>query len=177
MKFFDENIPALAGWSGALEPAAGKGFILLVLVFIVLAGWRRGTAAARHLTWTVTFLCLLCLPIFVHCLPAWPAPAWMVPPVLSQDLPDSLTFNLPGEASRKAESAAVVSENKTVAQGSASSGQTAQGEHPVGWRDIAMIIWFAGAMFGLARLLLIQIRLECMAARMQTCQKIGRAHV
>ena len=90
MKTLIENVPALAGWAGFLEPVAWKSLALLALVFVALGWWRRGMAAGRHLMWAMTFLCLLCLPVFMHCLPAWPAPAWMAPPVLNNSLPDSV---------------------------------------------------------------------------------------
>lgn len=106
MKTLAESVPALAGWGGRLEPVAWKSLVILALVFVLMTWWRRGTAAARHLAWTMTFLCLLCLPVFVYCLPTWPTPAWMLPSVLNNALPDSLSFDLHSNINRKSQAAA-----------------------------------------------------------------------
>ena len=83
MKFFAECVNALTNWSGFLEPVVWKGFVILVFVFAMTALWRRSAAAVRHLAWTMTFVCLLCLPVLVRCLPAWNAPMWIVPTAMN----------------------------------------------------------------------------------------------
>src|SRR5208282_221484 len=110
MRFFAENVNLLANWSGFLAPVAWKGFVILALVFALMALWRRRAAAVRHLAWTMTFFYLLCLPVFVQCLPAWRPPAWIIPPVLNNSLPDSLSFVLQNKTRVESKSPQTVSE-------------------------------------------------------------------
>jgi beta-lactamase regulating signal transducer with metallopeptidase domain len=170
MKFAVES-GILAGWGGFLGPAIGKGFIILALVFAAMALWRRGAASTRHLTWAVTFLCLLCLPVFVKCLPAWRVPAWIVPSGLNNSLPNSLSFDLQSKTQSHFESARAVSEARN-ADGNLpdASQQTPQLRYVVNWKNIATSIWFAGTMIGLTRLLAIQFRLERMTGKAQPCK-------
>lgn len=171
MKTLAESVPALAGWGGRLEPVAWKSLVILALVFVLLTWWRRGTAAGRHLAWTMTFLCLLCLPVFVYCPPTWPAPAWMVPSVLNNGLPDSLSFDLHSNINRKSQAAAAALETPANTHDLTTATQPAPRVTPaISGSDIAFMIWLAGIMSGLARLLVIQIRLERMAGRMRPCE-------
>src|ERR1035438_1163407 len=149
MKFFAECVNALASCSGFLAPAVGKGFVILAFVFTMTAMWRRSAAAVRHLAWTMAFVCLLCLPVFVRCLPVWNAPMWIVPAAMNNKLPDSLSFileNQPGSGS-KAPLAASGTQPGTP-QSSDISRQTATVNYVVKWSDIAVVVWFAGAMIG-----------------------------
>ena len=171
MKFIAECVNALASCGGYLEPAVWKGFVILALVFAMMILWRRSAAAVRHLAWTMTFICLLCLPVFVRCLPVWNAPMWIVPTPINNKLPDSLSFileNQPGSES-KAPPAASGSQSGTPPSSDISR-QTAPVNYVVKWSDIAVVVWFAGAMIGLACLLMVQIRLERMAGRMRACE-------
>ncbi len=171
MKILAENMSALAGWGGWLEPVAWKSLVVLALVFVLMTGWRRGTAAGRHLAWAMIFLCLLCLPVFVYCLPAWPAPAWMVPSVLNNALPDSLSFDSQNNLNHKSQPAAAASGTSANTHGLTTAAQSAsQMEPTIRGRDIAFMIWLAGIMLGLSRLLIIQIRLDRMAGRMRACK-------
>ena len=171
MKTLIEKVPTLAGWAGFLEPVAWKSLAMLALVFIALGWWRRGTAAGRHLTWAMTFLCLLCLPVFVHCLPAWPAPAWLAPSVLNNSLPDSVSIELQNKTSHPSQLAATVPGTPATAPDSkTASPQTTRAARASGARDVAVMIWFMGAVFGLSRLLVIQIRLHRRAERMPACE-------
>jgi beta-lactamase regulating signal transducer with metallopeptidase domain len=171
MKFFAECVNALANCSGFLAPAVGKEFVILAFVFAMTALWRRSTAAGRHLAWTMAFVCLLCLPVFVRCLPVWNAPMWIVPAALNNKLPDSLSFileNQPGSES-KASPAASGSQPGTPPSSDISR-QTAPVNYVVKWGDIAVVVWFAGAVIGLACLLMVQIRLGQIAGRMRACE-------
>ena len=171
MKFFAECVNALTNWSGFLEPVVWKGFVILVFVFAMTALWRRSAAAVRHLAWTMTFVCLLCLPVLVRCLPVWNAPMWIVPTGMNYKLPDSLSFILesqPGSES-KAPLAASGSQPGTPPSSDISR-QTAPVNDVVKWSDIAVVVWFAGIMIGLTRLLMVQIYLERTAGRMRACK-------
>ena len=171
MKFIVEGANVLTNWSGFLEPAVWKGFVILALVFAMMTLWRRSAAAVRHLAWTMTFFCLLCLPVFVRCLPAWPAPAWIVPSGLNNSLPDSLSFVLQNKTDFESKPLPAVSESGAGTHNSTNaSHQTAPAKLVAGWGDIAVVVWFAGAMIGVARLLMVQIRLERMAGRMRACE-------
>jgi beta-lactamase regulating signal transducer with metallopeptidase domain len=171
MKTVVENMSAVANWGGWLEPVAWKSWIILALVFVLMTWWRHGTAAGRHLAWMVTFLCLLCLPVFVYCLPAWPAPAWMVPSVLNNTLPDSLSLDLQNNINHQPQPAAAASGTQANTHGLAAATQSAARMKPaIRGHDIAFMIWLAGTILGLLRLLIIQIRLERMAGRMRPCE-------
>jgi beta-lactamase regulating signal transducer with metallopeptidase domain len=171
MKFIVESANVLTNWSGFLEPVVWKGFVILAFVFAMMTLWRRSAAAVRHLAWTMAFVCLLCLPVLVRCLPVWNAPMWIVPAALNNKLPDSLSFileNQPGSES-KAPPAASGSQPGTPPSSDISR-QTAPVNYVVKWSDIAVVVWFAGIMIGLTRLLAVQIRLERMAGRMRACE-------
>jgi beta-lactamase regulating signal transducer with metallopeptidase domain len=171
MKTLAENMSALANWGGWLEPVAWKSLVILALVFVLMTWWRRGTAAGRHLAWMMTFLCLLCLPVFMYCLPAWPAPAWMVPSVLNNSLPDSVSLELQNKISHQSQLAAAASGTQANSHGLTAATQSAARMKPaIRGHDIAFMIWLAGTIFGLLRLLIIQIRLERMAGRMRPCE-------
>ena len=118
MKYFVESVNVLTNWSGFLEPAVWKGFVILALVFATMPFWRRSAAAVRHLAWTMTFICLLCLPVFVQCLPAWHAPAWMVPSGLNNSLPDSVSFVLQNRTGPESEPLSAVSASAAGTQNS-----------------------------------------------------------
>lgn len=171
MKTLIENVPALASWGGWLEPVAWKSLVILALVFVLMTWWRRGTAAGRHLAWMMTFLCLLCLPVFMYCLPAWPAPAWMVPSALNNVVPDSLSLDLQNNLNHKPQPSSAASGTQANTHGLAAATHSAARMKPaIRGNDIAFMIWVAGTMFGLLRLLIIQIRLERMAGRMRPCE-------
>lgn len=171
MKFFTESANALASWSGFLEPAVWKGFVILALVFVMMTLWRRNAAAVRHLAWTMTFLCVLGLPVFVQCLPAWRAPAWIVPSGLNNSLPDSLSVVLQNKTQQESKLSPAVSGSAVTAHNlTNASHPNAPVKYVVAWSDIAVVVWFAGTMIGLARLIAVQIRLERMAGRMRPCE-------
>jgi beta-lactamase regulating signal transducer with metallopeptidase domain len=171
MRFFAENMNLLTNWSRFLAPAAWKGLIILALVFAVMGLWQRSAAAVRHLAWTTTFFYLLCLPVFVQCLPAWRAPAWIIPPVLNNSLPDSLSFVLQNKTRAESQSPQTVLENAVVRHNPTDiSSQTAPIKYVTGWSNIVIVLWFAGTVIGLTRLLAVQIRLERMASRMRLCE-------
>ena len=171
MKFFAENMNALANWGGTLESAAWKSLVILALVFAAMTLWRRSSAAMRHLAWTVTFLCLLCLPVFLQCLPAWHAPAWISPSGLNNKLQDSMSFVWQNTTRSESKLPPVVSERAVGAHNLTDVSQlTTQVEPTVRWSGIAVVVWFAGIMIGLARLLMVQIRLGRIASRMRACE-------
>lgn len=170
MKFFAEGANVLSGWSGFFAPAVGKGFVILAFVFAMTALWRRSTAAGRHLAWTMAFVCLLCLPIFVQCLPKWSAPAWMEPDALNNGLPDALSFVLQNQPGPEPKPQVTDSETAPRSHSLADvTTQPAPAKHAVKLSDIAVVVWFAGTMIGLLRLLVVHIRLERMAGRMRAC--------
>ncbi|HEX5399490.1 MAG TPA: M56 family metallopeptidase [Verrucomicrobiae bacterium] len=171
MRFIAEVADGLAGWRALLVPVVAKGFIILALVFVMMIFWRRSTAAGRHLAWTMAFVCLLCLPVFVQCLPHWNAPAWIVPASLNNNLPDTLSFILPNQPEPESKPPQTAPGSLTGAAPSAGgSRQPAPVKHAVQWSDIAVMIWFAVVMVGMTRLLAVQIRLARLARRMCPCE-------
>src|SRR5687767_10210572 len=58
-------------WIEAILAAALRGAPLLLLAGAAAIGWRRSSAAARHLVWLVAIACMLALPLLSASLPAW----------------------------------------------------------------------------------------------------------
>ena len=57
-------------WIEAILAAALRGAPLLLLAGAAAIGWRRSSAAARHLMWLVAIACMLALPMLSASLPA-----------------------------------------------------------------------------------------------------------
>jgi beta-lactamase regulating signal transducer with metallopeptidase domain len=58
-------------WIAALAAAAVRGAPLLLLAGLATFGWRRSSAATRHLVWLVAIAAMLVLPVLSASLPAW----------------------------------------------------------------------------------------------------------
>ena len=73
----------MSGWyeDALLFTVALKATALLSGAWLVTSGLRRGSAAARHLVWTLAFAGLLMLPVLSGWLPTLPVPvAYKLPP-------------------------------------------------------------------------------------------------
>jgi beta-lactamase regulating signal transducer with metallopeptidase domain len=58
-------------WIAALGAAAVRGAPLILLAGLATFGWRRSSAATRHLFWLVAIAAMLVLPVLSASLPAW----------------------------------------------------------------------------------------------------------
>ena len=161
----------LAGGSGLLESVAARSLVVLMLILLAAALWRRGAAAARHLAWTTTFLCLLCLPVFVQFIPVWHSPTWISSAGFNNRLPDSVTFVSQKLIHLETKPSPAISENvggAPVSIGNASS--TVPVKRAVRWGGIGVAIWLAGMMLGSVRWLAVQIWLHQLNRRLRVCQ-------
>ena len=169
----DGIMAALAG--GGLAAGAGQSFILLALVALGMAGWRRGAAAARHLAWFVSLLGLLCLPWLGRLAPVWSAPDWMAPAELLNRLPDSLSFLMQKAARPPASLSAVPSGG---AAGVPNSARTTASKPPekfpaIAWGGGVVALWLAGLTLGGAWFLAARLRLHRLAGQIPDCQDAG----
>ena len=160
-------IQTLAGESGLLWSLAWKSIAILALIIAAMLLGRRSTAAARHLAWTVGFICLLCLPVVVRYAPVWHAPAWIVRPGLNLNAPEVRNFTLE-KLDRPAASSPSLEHNKASGMRDKAASSNAVGPNKnsaVAWSGIAVGVWLAGIFVGLANFLSIQIRLKQMTRR------------
>ena len=103
-------IDILSSTSGAallpLVDAVAKATILLATAGLCSVVLRRGSAAARHLIWTLALLSALVLPVLSIALPKWQLPLIQFPasssqlPAPSFQLPAS-RFQRPARRSRR----------------------------------------------------------------------------
>ena len=175
MNWFNESV--LANWDGGFVAVAWKSVIILILVFAAVALCRRSPATLRHWIWTMTFLCLLALPVFVKCLPVVPPPVWVNSYLTVSNLPDSLKSILENASRQNDERSNLVprAQNTAPAAGSTTSQKVSPQMLPVPspafrWSKAILAIWLVGAVVGLARILLAQVQLHRMAAGMRVCE-------
>ncbi|HTJ00907.1 MAG TPA: M56 family metallopeptidase [Dongiaceae bacterium] len=165
-----EKMVGLGPVGGLIEMVAWRSLALLALVWLALWCWRRSPAAGRHLVWTMTFVCLLSLPVLLPCLPKWQSPLVIPADTWNNRIPDQLKFMLgdfapetvtppPGEAvTGTAVAAATPTKNPVAAMG-------------LTWQSGLTMIWLAGlVLFGL-RLVVVQFRLAQLARRLPECEQ------
>jgi beta-lactamase regulating signal transducer with metallopeptidase domain len=58
-------------WVATVLAAAVRGAPLILIAGVAVIGWRRSSAAARHLVWLVAIVSTLALPMLSASLPAW----------------------------------------------------------------------------------------------------------
>jgi beta-lactamase regulating signal transducer with metallopeptidase domain len=99
-------------WIAAILAAAVRGAPLLLIAGVAALGWRRSSAAARHLVWLVAIAAMLVLPLLSASLPAWrvallPPPeveaAAVEQPIVS--LPEAISPSMVDVVSKEASSA------------------------------------------------------------------------
>jgi beta-lactamase regulating signal transducer with metallopeptidase domain len=141
-----------------------KGIMILAAAGLLSVGLRNASAASRHAVWSLALGALLLLPVLT-----WATPAWSVAILPAPPAP------VAGNASLDTETSAAASERLP----SALPGQAAIGEivarrveaasaplaaaapvWPFNAAQTALLIWAAGAMLALARLLLGTLRMR-----------------
>jgi TonB family protein len=125
----------MSGWyeDALLFTVALKATALLSGALLVTSGLRRGSAAARHLVWTLAFAGLLMLPVLSGWLPTLPVPvAYQLPP---------------GAVFRAAASSVELRLSRAQAGTGAVGGAPAMGHVELGaylsgvWAAGAMVLW------------------------------------
>jgi beta-lactamase regulating signal transducer with metallopeptidase domain len=175
MNLFNESM--LADWDGGFVAVAWKSLVILTLVFAAVALCRRSPATLRHWIWTMAFVCLLALPVFVRYLPAMPPPVWINSHLSVSNFPDSLKYilgNAPGQNDERPNPVSPA-QNTAAAASSAASQKVSSQASPVpspvfGWRKVLLAIWLAVMTVGLMRILFAQVQLRRMGGTMRICE-------
>jgi beta-lactamase regulating signal transducer with metallopeptidase domain len=140
--------------------AVVKSSILLLAGGLITLRLRRSSAAVRHLVWTAALVSALVLPAMSLVLPRWEAP------VVTLARADLLVAAVPPAAAPSAPVHVEATRQQATASGPAasiSSGAPAVPALP--WPTIAAIVWIAGAVLILARLLVGILFVQLLARR------------
>jgi beta-lactamase regulating signal transducer with metallopeptidase domain len=146
-------------WIAAVLAAAVRGAPLLLLAAVAVLGWRRSSAAARHLVWLVAIAAMLALPLLSASLPAWRV-ALLPPPEVVATEPPSVTLSEAASPSMAGLTATETPLAATLDAGIISVGAPpAQGAPaPRDWGRIAFLVWCIGASLVALPMLLGHVR-------------------
>ena len=140
-------------WIAAILAAAVRGAPLILLAGMAVFGWRRSSAAARHLVWLVAIAAMLALPLLSASLPAWrvtllPPAEVDAPPVAQQivTLPEAV---LPSMAELVSTEAPAAMTPTAIAF---------EAPAPRDWGRIAFLVWCIGAAMVTLPMLLGHVR-------------------
>jgi beta-lactamase regulating signal transducer with metallopeptidase domain len=140
-----------------------KGIIILAAAGLLSVGLRKASAASRHAVWSLALGALLLLPVLTWAVPAWRVAILPAPPApmaentslnteTSAAVAEGLPLALPGRA-------AIVATVAPQFESASAPLATAPPAWPLNTAQIALLIWAAGAMLVLARLLLGTLRM------------------
>ena len=153
-------------WIEAVLAAALRGTPLLLLAGAAAIGWRRSSAAARHLVWLVAIASLLAMPLLSASLPRWRVA--VLPPV--EAAPAVENVMLPRVAST-IEAAAVEPVEIAATSGvTQATTRETKASTPRDWGQIAFILWCIGALAVAIPMLLGHLRVWLLS---KTAQPAG----
>ncbi|MCI0487135.1 MAG: M56 family metallopeptidase, partial [Blastocatellia bacterium] len=170
-------------WLELLLNVSLKGVVLLMAASVLSYVLRRASSAARHLVWNLALCGLLALPVLSFVLPAWRAPllpASSAESVTNETIPTIGSEEVRQEQSPlpggKAGAVGLPPINKFPEVADAqderlrSERAGSQKDHPAifartSWPMWAVIVWLAGALAVMVRLLVGTIRVWWMARR------------
>jgi beta-lactamase regulating signal transducer with metallopeptidase domain len=140
----------------AILAAAVRGAPLLLLAGVAALGWRRSSAAARHLVWLVAIAAMLALPLLSASLPVWRV-ALLPPPEVEATatkrpivtLPEAVLPSMAELASTEASAAATPAAISFEAPAA-----------PRDWGGIAFLVWCVGAALVALPMLLGHVRVR-----------------
>ena len=136
---------------------AGAGLVSFVL--------RRGSAAARHMIWTLALLSVLVLPALSLALPRWQLPIVTLPGETST-LP-AASYQLPAPSSQfpVASSQLKRTSSASAAVAAAPLTDAVPARTPTSWPALLFMVWLIGASLILARLCAGVIAVQWMSRR------------
>ena len=136
-----------------------KSFVVLIFAGGFCVGWRRASAATRHLIWFLAVASLPFLPLLVSVLPTWQRPLWSVSTSLVSGNQVSLTLELapvivpatPGPEAR--------SPGANTGSHQNSRSQLFAAHFNRSWLPLGFAVWSGGMMLTLGYLFLGQFHL------------------
>jgi beta-lactamase regulating signal transducer with metallopeptidase domain len=145
-------------WIAAILAAAVRGAPLLLIAGVAALGWRRSSAAARHLVWLVAIAAMLALPLLSASLPAWRVA--LLPPEVDPIATEQTTVTLPEAISPSM--AKLVAAEASPAMASAplafETPAPAQSAPARDWGRVAFFVWCIGAALVALPMLLGHVR-------------------
>lgn len=145
-----------------------KGIMIIAAAGLLSVGLRKASAASRHAVWSLALGALLLLPVLTWAVPAWRVAILPAPPApvaenaslnteTSAAVAEISALALPSHAATGAAIGAIVAPQVEAASGPLAAAASAW---PFNAVQIALLIWTAGAMLVLARLLLGTLRMR-----------------
>jgi len=187
---FDPTLLATrsATWLEGLLAVSIKSAVMLVIAAGLSLALKRASAASRHLVWSFAFASLLALPVLAFSLPSWNAPIW--PHTLSAEATESARVVTGGPVASAATAKGSLNAlafdpslrpaapiNTTVvnywplAMVERANGVRAGKMESLGFGAWALLLWMAGALLILARLLIGTVSVRRMARQAQVIRE------
>ena len=177
MRMIELLSPSGVAWLPLVD-AIAKATILFAVAGLLAVVLRRRSAAARHLVWTLALLSALILPALSIALPKWQVAvvriaASTAAPAVPSDRPADPVSAAPPALRRAAAAPQAPHRDRVVSGQQTAPVQNANGEpRPskwhlanVSWPAALLLVWMAGALAILGRLVLGLIAVQWMARR------------
>jgi beta-lactamase regulating signal transducer with metallopeptidase domain len=167
---------AFIDFPGLLGGAAVKAAVILAIAGLVAVAWRRGSAASRHLVWTLGVAASLAIPAMSAAIAKLGAPRIEIAAWTERDQPaanlaagEAPVSSLDPAANPEIfvsprESGSIESEPAiVVSKTGAATPEVSARRSAIDWRSLLFPIWLAGAALALLPLLVAQIRVRSIA--------------
>lgn len=153
-----------ASWISVAD-AIAKASLLFAAAGLVAFVLRRGSAAARHMIWTLALLSVLVLPALSMALPRWQLPLL----TLERESPQlsASSSQLPAPSSRLPGVSSQLKRTPSVSADVAAAPWTesAPARKPMSWSALLLTVWLIGASLILGRLCAGVIAVQWIARR------------
>ena len=141
-------------WIEAILVAAVRGAPLVLLAAAAAIGWRRASAAARHLMWLVAIASMLAMPFLSASLPQWRVA--VLPPI--QAAPVATQVERKSVAPPMIEAPVAPIATALPAEMTQSSPTLDDATAPRNWGQIIFVLWCLGALIVALPMVLGHIR-------------------